>query len=797
MKAVLILAAAIPLFAARQGFDTAEAIRKQELDPNACFRARELTLQRDDLRFYFTEGWIILGKPVNGRRYTALFVQDTDGGDAEVLLMPPSRGERFSLSKFTGSPTLNEHFSVAVIVFTDATADDLWSAAESSKRNPEMGHLLAREWTTTVANLTGSFLVRLVEQTIAQTPPDRGFLYAAITGRTLGNFDILYDPESSHQVHAGRLSYREDTPFYDTWTTFQARAYRQGAKQQPQPPFRTENIRIQASLDSNLHLKAVTNASLIPNRTARVLSFEISQQMKVTAVRIDGKEAELLDRESIRANLFRAGGGVVFLAVPPEPLEPGRSYEISFDHEGDVIQQASRKVYFVGSRANWYPRGGFVFARHDITFTYPDHLQLVFSGEIKEDRRENGRRTTRRVPAEPLRLAGFNLGDYESASVSRGGVSVEVYANREVENALRKPPEVVMVPAPSPFPRRGGINRQTEVMTLPQGLPDPTAKLRELAGDIAGGYEFFTQRFGPPALPQLLVSPIPGRFGQGFPGLVYLSTLAYLDPRERPAAMRPGSNDIFFSEILHFHEAAHQWWGNVVTSIAQEDDWLMEALASYSAILMLEKRKGPGSASKLLNEYKERLLTVDGDGKTLESTGPIRLGLRLQSSQAPSAWRNIVYDKGTWIIHMLRKRMGDERFFALLRDFCQRNRFQAVKAEDFRALAAQHLPKGSPDADLDGFYESWVNGTGIPELTLTQKLTGKAPALKLQLTLSQSGVEGHFTALVPVEIQAPRAKPRVVWMQTGPEPATLTIPLRTPPGKAVLDPENTVLAVKK
>ena len=54
------------------------------------------------------------------------------------------------------------------------------------------------------------------------------------------------------------------------------------------------------------------------------------------------------------------------------------------------------------------------------------------------------------------------------------------------------------------------------------------------------------------------------------------------------------------------------------------------------------------------------------DGRTPESAGPITWGYRLNSSLAPHAWQTVTYEKGTWIIHMLRRRMGDESFFSFL-----------------------------------------------------------------------------------------------------------------------------------
>jgi hypothetical protein len=276
-----------------------------------------------------------------------------------------------------------------------------------------MGHLLAQKWREVVSNLSASFLTKLVEQVYGGTPLERGFFYAAVNGRTLGNFDLYHDPDARDQVYAGRLAYRENVPFYDIWTTFHSRPYRTSPKQFEPPPFSMDNIRIEAVLDESLHLRAATRATIVPAHRMKMLAFDVSAQMKVGEVRVNGEAAEVLAKESLRSNLMRGGGAVTFLVAPSQPMEPGIAYEIEFEHEGNVIQKAGENVYFVGARTNWYPRAGFVFARHDLTFTYPVRLQLLFPGELKEEKTEGGLRTQRRVPVNPIRLAGFNLGKYE------------------------------------------------------------------------------------------------------------------------------------------------------------------------------------------------------------------------------------------------------------------------------------------------------------------------------------------------------------------------------------------------
>ena len=78
----------------RLGQELVRQIRPAALDPDQCYRVRDLTLAKEDLKLYFTEGYLIFSKPVNGERISAVFSADVEGGDGEVLLLPPYRGER-------------------------------------------------------------------------------------------------------------------------------------------------------------------------------------------------------------------------------------------------------------------------------------------------------------------------------------------------------------------------------------------------------------------------------------------------------------------------------------------------------------------------------------------------------------------------------------------------------------------------------------------------------------------------------------------------------------------------------
>ena len=788
------------------------------LDPGACYRVRDVAFDRGDLRYYFTDGWVIFAKPIQTapgieRVLAAVFVRSSEGDDAEVAVLPPSTGERMSLARFTGTPNLNEHLDTVVMLFTDDTAADFQQAIKASGRpepNREQGLLFESRFNSVVTNLVGSFRLRLIENMVSKRGGRSGFFYAAMVGRKLGNFDALYDPAASRQVFVGQLADTGGRTFYDVWTTFAARAQR---NQPPvKPSYEIGDYRIEATLATDLHMDVRTTQSLTVNAPVNVLVLDLSNRMEISSVIVDGEAAEFYTDPSLRSNLIRASEVSQFLVLPSKPIEPGQPHEIRFVYAGNVITQMGKDVYTVGSRSSWYPTNGIQFSRFDITFTFPENLDLVFPGDLKEQSNQEGTKRVRRVIAQPVRVAGFNVGRYESKDVTRPGLTVTVYANRDLEARLRSTEGAILIAPPvSGFPGRPGAapRRQDMILLPPPPQPDPLARLNPLADEIASAFDYYTQSFGPPALPHLMVSPIPGTFGQGFPGLVYLSTLSYLSANERPEGARGQSSQLFFSETLHAHETAHQWWGNVVTTSSEQDDWLMEALASYSSLMVLEKRKGPRALRDAFQQYRDHLLApvedkaresresdtpeIEPVKRPRESVGPLRLGNRLDNSLAPGAWQAVIYEKGAWVIHMLRRRMGDAAFVAFLKNFVAQHRMQNVTSEEFFAAAAAALPKDALDRKLESFFESWVEGTGIPKLALETKVTGKAPNLKLTVKLTQSEVGERFSTVVPVVVQPAAGKPRTIFLETGPDAVSETISIAARPAKVTLDPDNSVL----
>src|SRR5215208_2951589 len=137
---LLALALRLPMPGATAA-DIARAIRENSFDRDECYRVRDLSLVKEDIRLYFTDGHLIFSKPVEGRRIAAVFTSDVDGGDGEVILIPPDRGERATLSKYIHTPNLNEHFRAVVMLFTGDEYEQLREqipANPTNRKVPEM-----------------------------------------------------------------------------------------------------------------------------------------------------------------------------------------------------------------------------------------------------------------------------------------------------------------------------------------------------------------------------------------------------------------------------------------------------------------------------------------------------------------------------------------------------------------------------------------------------------------------------------------------------------------------------------
>jgi aminopeptidase N len=151
------------------------------------------------------------------------------------------------------------------------------------------------------------------------------------------------------------------------------------------------------------------------------------------------------------------------------------------------------------------------------------------------------------------------------------------------------------------------------------------------------------------------------------------------------------------SERLIAHELAHQWFGNSVTARRWRDIWLHEGFACYAEWLWSEESGGQ-TADEWARHYYERLADSPHD-LLLSDPGPRDM------------FDDRVYKRGALTLHVLRGVIGDDNFFALLRDWTKRHRHSTAVTDDFTGLAANYA-----DVSLRPLFDAWLYSKDVPPL---------------------------------------------------------------------------------
>ncbi|MGA8596113.1 MAG: M1 family aminopeptidase [Bryobacteraceae bacterium] len=744
------------------------SLRDLSIDPNEIYHVRDLRFARGDFTIYLNDGLLAFTKPVGGQVIGAVFTTaGTEAGDAEIIVTPPTRGERASLAYFTKTPNLDEHFSQAVFVFSDQMRAEALHQMEQNEAKKASVDAVAfsAQWNQTLEVVAGDVEVPLLGSMLNHDPPAKAVFYAVMGGKTLGAFEISYNPHQTESSAVGRSGEGAGASF-QVWTSFTPR-------KSPSPlpqPFSTPAYRIEADISPSLKVSATTSFSTTshdPN--LRAIELELSGLMNVTSATINGAPVEVVQSQSSRDvddfNVSR------LLLVAPQPFPVATPLQVEIHHEGSVIRDAGEGIYFVEARNIWFPHLPLDSAKFDLTFRCPSQLRVISSGKLASETVDGGVRVIHRVLDSPAQFVGFNVGDFEGVARDQPPFHVEFYANRTIADRILR----------SGVPPSGANSGQVNIASasghesLPAGMP---VELEAMAGRAAEILGEFASEWGPAPTNNIAVTPIPGNFGQGFPGLIYLSIYSYLPVSLRPSYIRDSILNVFYSEILLPHEIAHQWWGNLVLADDYRSNWLVEALANYAALEFFEKERGGAALEELLKFYLKELSSTGKSGKPIESDGPLNIGLRLRASDA-NAWRVITYDKGTWVIRMLALRMGRQRFAEFLRALARDAAGKGLSNEAFRREAMRFLPEGDPDPGLEYFFDAWVYGTGIPRLSLQHVRAN-------QYVLRQSGVDREFSVDVPMQVKAAGAADKVLWVRSSAEGTPFTAP--GPPSSEVLLP---------
>jgi hypothetical protein len=392
------------------------------------------------------------------------------------------------------------------------------------------------------------------------------------------------------------------------------------------------------------------------------------------------------------------------------------------------------------NRTSWYPRpAGEDFSPAKASFDTPEGWLAVTGGELVSLRTEARRTRT------DFRLAA--PGKFLTAVVGR---LADVGLRQEGEQSVRG-----------------------------YGTPRTRSDAADLLPRTQELLAFYAGRFGPCPYPALGLALAEGETpgGHSPPGLVYL--------QRRPLVMRGhlGDDPANFSDLPDFflaHEVAHQWWGQGTAPASYRERWLSEAWAQYCAALWVRERAGEGAFRGMMDRMGRWAQRHD-------DAGPIVLGQRLGGLLGdPRVFRAVVYDKGAWVIHMLRGIVGDEAFFAGARAFLQQHRYGKASSDDLRRSLEQ-----ASGRDLGAYFARWIDETGLPVVRWAWRSEASGKGFVTTVEARPQALPGPVPLEISVTAEAVRETRRVVLEPAG---GTFRIETRARPARVSLNEDRALLA---
>jgi aminopeptidase N len=258
-----------------------------------------------------------------------------------------------------------------------------------------------------------------------------------------------------------------------------------------------------------------------------------------------------------------------------------------------------------------------------------------------------------------------------------------------------------------------------------------------------------------------------------FGGMENATAIFYADQPFRKRTMADG---------VVAHETAHQWFGDAVTETEWSHLWLSEGFATYFAALWTQKSAGDSGFRAEMEEIRRAVLSsrVVAERPVIDTAERDLMALLNENS----------YQKGGFVLHMLRTTLGDSAFFRALRRYYDRYRNGNALSDDLRREL-----EASSGRPLGWFFDQWLRRPGFPELTTSW--TYDAAAKRVILSIIQGARFGSYRFPLTIDIKTAAGR----WVRTRAEvPAqtrtqvTLDPPLNAAPAELVFDPDVELLA---
>lgn len=290
---------------------------------------------------------------------------------------------------------------------------------------------------------------------------------------------------------------------------------------------------------------------------------------------------------------------------------------------------------------------------------------------------------------------------------------------------------------------------------------------------------YFSQTIAPYPYEKLALIVGATQFGgmENSGAIIFGSTIFNLRPNEKMSARFGIPQRI---ESLVAHEIAHQWFGDSVTQATWADLWLSEGFATYFAALFIEKHDGEEAFREYLQAAAQRYFNYEK-----QRSAPLH---DTETQDLMDLLNPNNYEKGALVLHMLRKRLGDEAFFRGLRSFYLAHREGNATTEDLKAALEKSSGK-----NLRTFFARWIYGSGHPVYEWSSQATVmRNGANSVTITLKQTQAGAPFLDPVPVTITSEGKTTQLVIYPKG-KLATATVRASKASVDIQVDPDDTIL----
>ena len=265
--------------------------------------------------------------------------------------------------------------------------------------------------------------------------------------------------------------------------------------------------------------------------------------------------------------------------------------------------------------------------------------------------------------------------------------------------------------------------------------PAHTYNVDEISSTLDASRKWFSEWFTPYPWRELKLSEFPGLAGyaQGFgTNITFSENIGFL-------TRNTAQTDATF--LVTAHEAAHQWWGNILTPAnGPNGDFLSEGTAHFSTLLLFEQVKGPRGRMEFAKGIEARY----NDRRRPDDERP------MYDVDGKRRYDNtIIYDRGGWVFWMVYDYLGHEQAMAAYHNFFR----TWSTSRDHPALqdfVAAMRPYATDAVAYDAFVKQWFEDKVVPQYQVSgAKKTARDGGFEVSCTVTNIG-----TGVMPVEVAA-------------------------------------------